>query len=73
MKQLSGKLLLDNESWQFRRAITKLNCIGALSENFLSLTAIKIDVKSFIYFVPEGVEKLIARQHPGFSNPQYAS
>ena len=53
-----------NEGWKFRTTIKKLDSIGALFENGLSLKAIKIDVENFEYFVLEGAEKLITRHHP---------
>jgi FkbM family methyltransferase len=53
-----------NEGRQFRTTIKKLDSIEALSENGLSLKAIKIDVENFEYFVLEGAEKLITKHHP---------
>ena len=53
-----------NDGRKFRTAIKKLDSIEALSENGLSLKAIKIDVENFEFFVLEGAEKLITRHRP---------
>lgn len=53
-----------NEGRKFRTTIKKLDSIKAVSENGLSLNAIKIDVENFEYFVLEGAKNLITKNHP---------
>jgi FkbM family methyltransferase len=53
-----------NEGRKYRTIIKKLDSISSLSENGLTLNAIKIDVENFEYFVLAGAERLIKLHRP---------
>ena len=53
-----------NDGTKVRTTIKRLDSLEVLSENGLSLKAIKIDVENFEYYVLEGAENLIGKHHP---------